>query len=91
MYPEVMTMTMDRATVEWTDAEATRIVVDNPPSKIALTLFLGVFTVIGWFVGRAWFFLAKIVPLVVLACRYGYRQGAKIPVELKAQQPSMPA
>jgi len=83
-----MTMTLDRPTVEFINAEAERLVTENPPSKIALTVFLSIFTAVGWCVGRTWFHLAKIVPLIVLACRYGYRQGAKVPVEMRKPVPA---
>jgi hypothetical protein len=84
-------MTMDRATVEFINSEAERIVKENPPSRVALTVFLFSFFAAAWVIGRIWFHLAKVVPLIALSCRSGYRRGGKIPVEVKAPaQPSYP-
>jgi hypothetical protein len=86
-----MTAVMDRPTVEFVGQESTRIAEANPPSKVALTLFLGLFTVIGFVIGRSWFYLAKVIAITYLASRYGYRQGLKVPVEAKAAAaPSVP-
>jgi hypothetical protein len=84
MYAGRMTTTLlDRATVEFINSEADRIVRENPPSRVVLTVFLFSFFAVSWVVGRTWFHLAKLVPLVVLSCRSGYRKGGKVPVELK--------
>jgi hypothetical protein len=84
-----MTAVMDRATVELMDQESTRLAEANPPSAVALTLFLGLFTVLGFVIGRSWFYLAKVIAITYLASRYGYRKGLKVPVEVKT--PSMPS
>lgn len=90
-YAGRMTMTMDRPTAEFMSAEAARIAEANPPSAVALTVFLGVFTVAGFVIGRSWFYLAKVIAISYLASRYGYRKGLKVPVEAKAPaQPSYP-
>jgi len=78
-----MTMTLDRPTVEFISAEADQIAADNPPSKVLATVVLALFTAIGWVIGRTWFYSAKSVAFIALAVRYGYRQGARVPVEVK--------
>jgi hypothetical protein len=78
-----MTMTLDRPTVELISAEADQIAADNPPSKVLATVVLALFTAIGWVIGRTWFYSAKSVAFIALAVRYGYRQGARVPVEVK--------
>lgn len=79
---------MSAATVELISSEAERIANANPPSHVLAVIVLGFFTALGWVAGRAWFHSAKSVAFVALAVRYGYRQGAKVPVEVKS--PSLP-
>lgn len=86
-----MTAVMDRTVVDLLSSQADQIAVANPPSKVALTVIAFLFTALGWTAGRIWFHLAKVVAFTTLAVRYGYRQGAKVPVEVKAQAaPSYP-
>jgi hypothetical protein len=50
-----------------------------------ITVILAVFTGLGWLLGRTWW----LFNFCVLAFRYGYRQGMKVPVEAKpAPQPA---
>jgi hypothetical protein len=51
------------------------------PGKVALTVIAFLFTAVGWVIGRTWWHGAKILAFTALAVRYGYRQGARIPVE----------
>lgn len=74
---------MTAATVELISSEADRIASANPPARVLAVVVLGLFTAIGWTIGRSWFYSAKSVAFVALAVRYGYRQGAKVPVERK--------
>lgn len=53
----------------------------NPPSRVLALVVLGLFTAIGWVIGRTWFFTAKSVAFCAFAVRYGYRKGAKVQVE----------
>lgn len=78
-----MTTMASPTVVDLLSADADRIANANPPSKVLATVVLGLFTALGWIAGRAWFYSAKSVAFVALAVRYGYRQGAKVPVEVK--------
>lgn len=76
--------TLERATiVDLLTDQADQIATDNPPSKVLATVVLALFTAIGWVIGRTWFYSAKSVAFIALAVRYGYRQGARVPVEVK--------
>jgi hypothetical protein len=74
---------MDAARVDLISEEAGRIAAANPPSKVLATVVLALFMAIGWVTGRAWFYGEKSVVFCALAVRYGYRKGAKAPVELR--------
>jgi hypothetical protein len=91
LYAGPMTAVMDRPTAEFTSGEATRIATANPPSAVALTVFLGIFTVTGFVIGRSWFYLAKVIAITYLAARYGYRQGLRVPVEIPQPSPVGPS
>jgi hypothetical protein len=78
-----MTVVMERP-VDQLGAEAGRIAAANPPSRVVAVAVLGLLTGIGWLIGRTWFFIAKGVVFAALGIRYGYRLGAKVPVEAKA-------
>jgi hypothetical protein len=70
--------------VDLLSEQADQAATANPPRKVALTVLAFIFTAIGWVVGRSWWHLAKGVAFATLAVRYGYRQGARVPVEPKA-------
>ncbi|HEY1705624.1 MAG TPA: hypothetical protein VGG75_38555 [Trebonia sp.] len=84
-----MTVALDETRVDLLLGEADRIATANPPSKVLATVILGLFTAVGWVIGRTWFYAAKSVAFIALAVRYGYRQGARVPVERKS--PSSPS
>lgn len=79
-----MTAVTERtAIVDMLSDEAGRAAAANPPSRVLALVVLGLFTAVGWTAGRLWFHTAKSVAFCALAVRYGYRQGAKVPVEPK--------
>lgn len=83
------------AVVDQLVTEAKAAAVANPPSRVLATVLLGVFTAIGFLTGRTYLAAAAAVAFVGLAVKYGYRKGAKVPVENKAarrraQQPPQP-
>jgi hypothetical protein len=81
--------TLERATiVDLLTDQADQIATDNPPSKVLATVVLALFTAIGWVIGRTWFYSAKSVAFIALAVRYGYRQGARVPVEVRKPAPA---
>jgi hypothetical protein len=63
-------------------AEAEASAVKNPPGDVLLACILGIFTCIGWIWGRMWFSLH----FVVVATKYGYYSGAKIPPEQRGKK-----
>lgn len=67
--------------VDLLSEQAGQVAARNPPSRVLALVFLGLFTAIGWTVGRTWFYAQKAVVFSALAVRYGYRQGMKVPVE----------
>ena len=69
--------------VDLLNEQAGQVAVANPPSRVLALIVLSLFTAVGWVVGRSWFHLAKSVAFCALAVRYGYRQGAKVPLEPK--------
>lgn len=75
---------MDATVIDLLDEQATRVVAANPPGKVALTVLAFIFMAIGWVIGRSWWYSAKVITFAALAVRYGYRQGAHVPVERKA-------
>lgn len=72
---------MDATAVDLLNDQAGRIAAANPPSKVALTAVAFLFTAIGWIAGRSWFHASKVVVFCALAVRYGYRAGARVPVQ----------
>lgn len=70
--------------VDLLSQEAGQVAAANPPSRVLALIVLGIFTAVGWVAGRLWFHSAKSVAFCALAVRYGYRQGAKVPVEQRA-------
>jgi hypothetical protein len=74
---------MDRETVDLLDQQAGQIAAANPPSKVALTVIAFAFTALGFAVGCTWFYVFKAVTFCWLAARYGYRIGAKVPVQAR--------
>lgn len=85
MYACPMTM-LDATIVDLLSDQADRVATANPPSRVLALVFLGIFTAIGWAAGRFWFYAAKGLVFTVLAVRYGYRQGMKVPVEAVPRQ-----
>ena len=81
-----MTAALDATRVDLLNDEAGRIAAANPPSRVIALVVLGIFTAIGWIVGRTWFFVSKGVIFCALAARYGYRMGMKVPVESRSPQ-----
>ncbi len=69
--------------VDQLGVEAGRIAAANPPARVLAVVVLGLLTGIGWVIGRTWFFTAKGIVFCALGVRYGYRLGAKVPVEAK--------
>lgn len=84
--------TFERPTVAQLRTEAEAIVSKTPPGDVLLALFLGIFHVIFWIIGRAWWLFARLVVMIVVAGKYGYWQGAKVPAEqrVKKQAPQQP-
>ena len=72
--------------VDLLSEQAGQTAAANPPSRVIALVVLGIFTALGWIVGRTWFFLSKGVIFCALAARYGYRQGMKVPVEPRPPQ-----
>jgi hypothetical protein len=81
---------MDATVVDLLSEQADQVATANPPSKVALTVIAFLFTAVGWIAGRSWWYSAKVIAFAVLAVRYGYRQGARVPVE-PVPAPSYPA
>lgn len=67
--------------VDLLSEQAGEVAARNPPSRVIALVFLGLFTALGWVIGRTWFYAQKGVVFSALAVRYGYRQGMKVPVE----------
>jgi hypothetical protein len=67
--------------VDLLSKQAGQTAAANPPSRVIALAVLGLFTAIGWIIGRSWFHVSKGVIFCALAARYGYRQGMKVPVE----------
>jgi hypothetical protein len=65
---------------------AEQLANEHPPGVVIENLFLGLFTVIGWVLGRSWFYLSKFVFLIYLAFQDGYIKGGKV-----KQKPPPPA
>lgn len=63
--------------------EAGQKAAANPPGRVIALVVLGLFTAVGWVIGRTWFFASKGVIFCALAVRYGYRQGMHAPVETR--------
>lgn len=83
-YDDSMTTMAHTAVVDLLSEQAGQTAAANPPSRVAALVVLGLFTVIGWTVGRTWYHASKGVIFCALAVRYGYRNGMKVPVEPKA-------
>jgi hypothetical protein len=83
-------------------ARATEMATANPPhvsfaklGELLENMFFGVFKIIGWLIGRAWFHGTRVLYVVGLAFADGYRNGVKAPPEVPPQltqpaQPGMP-
>lgn len=74
------------ADVDRLRAEAEVIAAANPPSRVIASVLLGILTAVGWVIGRVWLFTVKQVAFCGLAIKYGYRKGAKVPVEAKKRK-----
>jgi len=74
---------MTTMTVDQLSAEAAEIVAKNPPTRVALTCFLGVFAAVGWIAGRTWISVAGLVTFCAIAVKVGYRAGARVQVTPK--------
>ncbi len=74
---------MDRTVVDLLDTQAAQVAAANPPSRVALTVIAFLFTALGFLVGRTWFYAFKVIAFSWLAFRYGYRTGAKVPLEAR--------
>jgi hypothetical protein len=75
------------APVDALRAEAAVLAAANPPSRVLATVVLGMFTLIGFVIGRTYLAAAAAVAFVGLAVKYGYRKGAKTPTEPKKRAP----
>ena len=53
-------------------------------------MFLGLFRLIGWSLGRFWFHGSRMLYFMGLAFADGYKSGVRAPVQVP-QQPSVPA
>lgn len=56
---------------------ASELAASHPPAVVLENLFLGFFAVLGWIVGRLWFYGSKTVYIVALALADGYVKGAR--------------
>lgn len=78
-------------------ARATELAEKNTPGVafegigvLLENIFLGLFRLVGWSVGRTWFHGSRLLYFVGLAFADGYKTGTKAPVQVP-QQPSVPA
>jgi hypothetical protein len=77
---------------------ARELAAQNPPGvalgKFAILLenmFFGAFRVLGWAIGRSWFYAAQVLFVIGLAFCEGYRNGAKAaPKTPSLPQPAAP-
>jgi hypothetical protein len=67
--------------------QAEQMAQDNPPGVVLENLLLGIFRVLGFILGRLWFYGSKIVYIIGLALADGYKQGARAMVQPQATQP----
>lgn len=80
-------MTAERPTLADVRDEAAALAASASPAEMLLAAFLGVFSLLGWVIGRAWFLGA----FCAVAFRVGYWNGAKIPPEQRRRkQPEPP-
>jgi hypothetical protein len=70
-------MTENIATVDDLTARAADIAANNPPSRVLATVVLGIFTIVGFILGRLWLYTAGALVYVWLSFQYGMKKGAK--------------
>jgi hypothetical protein len=76
---------MTESTADKLASQATQIAKNSSPLKVLAVVVLGLLSGLAWFIGRVWYFIASTVTFMGLALQYGYRKGAKIPVEKKTK------
>lgn len=58
---------------------AEQLAHENPPGVVLENAVLKTFALIGWILGRLWFFGSKFIFIIGLAFIDGYKKGAKVP------------